>query len=583
MTDFKPGATIGGRYRIETLIGHGGLTTVYRALDIRHNRFVALKFLHSYFADDPEFKRRFRSEAKLQARLRHPGIVQVYDVGEVDGQLYMALEYIEGGNLADWIVIRGPMPVDVAVQVVVQVGNALAYIHKQGLIHRDVKPSNILMANDGRIHLSDLGIAMQPGSSMTQTGTIVGTPAYMSPEHAQGKRLDARSDIFSLGLVLYQLLTGRAPFETDSTLAVLYSVIHESPPPLRQFRPDIPPYLEGVVLKAIAKDPAKRFQTADEFVVALQRVSERRPTDAMPTMLSPAPRKRSAAAPRRAVVVLAALVFGIVLAALLWPALLSPQVPLSTPIAGFLTPLPTPSRTPFPTSFPLPPTPPPAGVQGGPSIAYIVLIALIVLSVVVFALLYKPDQLRHEAVPEVFASPAMASPSTPAYTPSVPKVAPTSDETHSSITSETYPLDADIAQKTMIMRRAPEVAAFLLVLNGPQRGQQLTIARQEVSIGRGSGQNDICIDDPLLSREHARIRLESNRFVIYDLASTNGTFVNGQLILRETLRDRDEIRVGNTNMIFVNIAADVSQDAKQRLREFDSTWNDLTKAARYER
>lgn len=213
-------------------------------------------------------------------------------------------------------------------------------------------------------------------------------------------------------------------------------------------------------------------------------------------------------------------------------------------------------------------------------------IVLILLSVAVFALIRKQELPRYEAATEALDPADAMSPAVPVGIPSSPAVPSATASilrpARSLITSETYPLDADVSRTTMIMKRAPEVAAFLLVLNGPQRGQQLKLSGNEANIGRDPQRCDICIDNPSLSREHARIRLEGGDFVIYDLVSTNGTYVNGQHVLRERLRDRDEIRVGDTNLIFVNIAADVSQDAKQRLREFEATWNDLLQAARYE-
>ncbi len=578
MTTFETGAIIGGRYRLDSIIGYGGMTTVYRAFDLRLNRFVALKVLHHYLADSPEFVQRFRRESEVLTKLRHPGIVQIYEVGEADGQLYMALEYVDGGSLADKI-RSGPLPIDAAVEIVRQIGSALAYVHKHGIVHRDLKPSNILFARDGRVLLSDLGSGIRPGESpLTQTGTIVGTPVYMSPEQAQGGRLDARSDIFSLGVVLYQLVTGQMPFAANRPRETLLSIVHDPPPPVHKFRPDVSSYLEAVILRALAKDPAERFQTTDEFVAALANLSARPVATAHTRVQMTRPSAKAMPQPmsRRnlnAIGIAAGFVLFGVLLALFMVRVNYQAAPARTPIAS-ATPDATPSRTPFPTSFPLPPTPPPAiGGQPYPALACYALIGLIILLIVMVALTRRFGRTAHEVTQETLAAP---------FPPSTPAAEVQALDDARLPTSETLPLDPQAERTRVVMRRAPEVAAFLLVLNGPRRGERLLLSRNETSIGRDPARNDICIQDPMLSREHALIRLEGDRFWIYDLGSSNGTFVNGQQALEEELHDRDEIRVGDTHLIFMNIATDISPDARKRLHEFEAMWGELVEAAHHE-
>ena len=265
-----------GDYEIIRVIASGGMGTVYLAKNIKSGREVALKVLSSQMSEDPEFVARFQREAQATAALRHPHVVQVYDTGVVDGNRYIAMEYLSGGTLqkeVQQLIIKNEyMPIARAIQITRQIAGALDYAHKRGLIHRDIKPSNIMIAHDGRYVLTDFGIVMtQGGTKLTKAIETIGTPEYMAPEQIQGKTPDKRSDLYSLGIVLYEMLTGTAPFKAENTLAVLYKHVNEPPPTISRVRPELSSAIQSLVNKALAKDPDKRFQTAGEFIQALDR------------------------------------------------------------------------------------------------------------------------------------------------------------------------------------------------------------------------------------------------------------------------------------------------------------------------
>jgi serine/threonine-protein kinase len=261
---------IDGRYRVVKKLGSGGMADVYCAVDEQLGRQVALKLLYRHFAADDQFVERFRREASSAAGLQHPNIVGIYDRGEWDGTYYIAMEFIEGRTLKDVIRERGPAPPDAAVDIVLQVLRAARFAHKRGIVHRDIKPHNVLIDDEGRVKVTDFGIARAGASDMTETGLIMGTSQYLSPEQAQGRPVDARSDLYSIGIVLYELLTGRVPFDAESAVAVALKQVSEEPVPPRQLNPEVSPALDAVVLRAMEKDPARRFADADEFIAALQ-------------------------------------------------------------------------------------------------------------------------------------------------------------------------------------------------------------------------------------------------------------------------------------------------------------------------
>lgn len=264
------GKTI-GNYQIVEELGRGGMGTVYRAQQSSLNRSVALKVLSPALAQDPNVYRRFKQEALATAQLDHPNIVHVYDAGESEGVHYIAMEYIAGGTLFTRMQNRAtPLTLAEAVSIVAQIAMALDYAHRHGILHRDVKPSNILLDTEGRAVLTDLGIAHAfEGTRLTHTGMTLGTPSYMSPEQAQGQSLDGRSDLYSLGVVLFEILTQRLPFEDNTPYIVLYKHIHETPPNPRDLNPQVPGKLAEVTLKALAKDPNKRFSNGQQMAAAL--------------------------------------------------------------------------------------------------------------------------------------------------------------------------------------------------------------------------------------------------------------------------------------------------------------------------
>ncbi|RME83368.1 MAG: serine/threonine protein kinase, partial [Caldilineae bacterium] len=267
----RPGDTI-GPYRIEREIGRGGMAVVYLAYHTRLERPVALKVLHPHLQGDTELVERFLFEARAAARLDHPNIVAIYDAGSAGGVDYIAMEYVEGESLADILQrVGGPLPLEFVISVVNQVAEALDYAHHRGIVHRDIKPSNILVRENGHALLTDFGIARAASlQATTSRGTILGTPEYMSPEQAEGKLVDGRSDVYSLGIVTYCALTGGPPFQGDTPHAVLHAHVHEPLPDARQRNPALPVGLGDVLRTATAKDPAHRYPTAGAFAKALR-------------------------------------------------------------------------------------------------------------------------------------------------------------------------------------------------------------------------------------------------------------------------------------------------------------------------
>lgn len=254
-----------GKYEIQSEIGRGGMGMVYRGFDPTLQRTVAVKVLPPQLAMDPNFVRRFQREAILAAQLKHPNIVTIHDVGEHEDINFIVMEYLEGATLDRWL-SRGLLSLDQVNRIVHQVADALDYAHKRGVVHRDIKPSNIMVAEDGHVTLMDFGLVRaSEGAALTQTGAIMGTPEYMAPEQAQGTTVDYRADIYAFGIVIYRLLVGQLPFERNTTPALMHAHVYEAPPPPRQLRPELPVALEGVVLKAIAKQPADRYQSAGQL------------------------------------------------------------------------------------------------------------------------------------------------------------------------------------------------------------------------------------------------------------------------------------------------------------------------------
>ncbi|MDP9285491.1 MAG: protein kinase [Actinomycetota bacterium] len=266
------GDVLSGRYELEELVGVGGMSSVFRAHDRLLDRKVALKVLHQHYAGDEEYVERFRREARSVATLSHPNIVTVIDRGDHEGRQFIVFEYVEGENLKQLIERRGRAPVSTALELGIQIARGLAFAHQQGLIHRDVKPQNVLLNGDRQAKVTDFGIArsLDVKRGMTQTGTVLGTADYIAPEQAQGQRVDEHTDVYSLGVVLYELLLNEVPFPGENFVAVAMRHINEEPPSIRDKRPDVPPRVEAAVHRAMAKDPAARFQTMVEFCQELE-------------------------------------------------------------------------------------------------------------------------------------------------------------------------------------------------------------------------------------------------------------------------------------------------------------------------
>jgi len=263
-------SVVDGRYRVVSRLGSGGMADVYCAEDLQLGRRVALKVLYRRFAEDQEFVERFRREASSAAGLQHQHVVSVYDRGEWDGTYWIAMEYLEGRSLKRVIQEEGPLAPERAIDLGIQILRAARFAHRRGIIHRDLKPHNVIVDDEGRAKVTDFGIARAGASDMTQTGSIMGTAQYLSPEQAQGHAVSAQSDIYSVGIILYEMLTGRVPFEGESAVTIALKQVSEQPVPPSQLNPAVTPALEATVMRALAKDPAQRYPDADAFIAALQ-------------------------------------------------------------------------------------------------------------------------------------------------------------------------------------------------------------------------------------------------------------------------------------------------------------------------
>jgi beta-lactam-binding protein with PASTA domain/predicted Ser/Thr protein kinase len=262
-----------GRYRVVRKLGTGGMANVYLAEDQELGRSVAIKMLDERHSQDEQFVERFRREAKNAAGLSHPNIVSIYDRGQAEGTYYIAMEYLEGRSLKELLITRGPTPLAVAIDYARQILAALGFAHRHGIVHRDIKPHNVVVAPDGRLKVTDFGIARSGTSQMTETGSIIGTAQYLSPEQAKGAPVTPASDIYSVGIVLYEMLTGSVPFTGDTPLEIAMKHLSTTPMPPSEKRREVPHELDSIVLRALAKDPADRYQSADEMDADLARAS----------------------------------------------------------------------------------------------------------------------------------------------------------------------------------------------------------------------------------------------------------------------------------------------------------------------
>lgn len=274
MTEIAPDTVIDERYKVLSRIGAGGMAEVFCVQDQSLGRKVALKLLYPRFASDAEFVERFRREASSAASLQHPNVVGIYDRGRWDGTYYIAMEYLPGRTLKEVIAQDGPIDPVRAIDLTVQILKAARFAHRRGIVHRDLKPHNVIVDDEDRAKVTDFGIARAGASDMTETGSIMGTAQYLSPEQAQGLAVDARSDLYSVGVILFELLTGHVPFEAESAVTIALKHVSEPPPAPSVFDPSIPPELETVVLWALEKEPARRPQDADAFIHALEEARE---------------------------------------------------------------------------------------------------------------------------------------------------------------------------------------------------------------------------------------------------------------------------------------------------------------------
>jgi eukaryotic-like serine/threonine-protein kinase len=295
------GELIADRYELEELVGTGGMSSVYRARDRLLERNVAIKILHEHYSRDEGYVERFRREARAAAKLSHPNIVTVIDRGEAGGRQFIVFEFVDGENLKQLVASQGRLPVRDALELGIAMGRALAFAHAQGLVHRDVKPQNVLLGN-GDVKVTDFGIArsLDVNIGLTQTGTVLGTSEYISPEQATGRQVDARTDVYSLGVVLYELLAGDPPYSGDSFVSVAMRHVNDPVPAISRVRPDVPLRLDAALQHSLAKDPDDRFETMGDFVSELGAClaglgdldAERTVVEAPPVKLRERPKRR---------------------------------------------------------------------------------------------------------------------------------------------------------------------------------------------------------------------------------------------------------------------------------------------------
>jgi serine/threonine protein kinase len=290
MSDEEP-VVLNGRYELHRRIGRGGMAEVHVARDQLLDRLVAVKILFAEFATDPSFVARFRREAQSAANLNHPNIVGVYDWGQEAGTYYIVMEYVDGRSLSEILRAEGPLHPQRAAEVASDVAAALGFAHRNGVVHRDVKPGNVILTSTGLVKVADFGIAraIREGAeeNLTQTGSVMGTATYFSPEQAQGQVVDPRSDLYSLGIVLYEMVCGRPPFQGDSPVAIAYKHVQETPPSLKSFKPDVPDGYDAITRKLLAKNPANRYASAEDLQSDLRRFCAGLPVRAEPVLIPP--------------------------------------------------------------------------------------------------------------------------------------------------------------------------------------------------------------------------------------------------------------------------------------------------------
>jgi len=479
-----------GQFRIVERIGSGGMATVFKAYQPTLDRYVAIKVLPAYHARDPIFVKRFVQEARSVAKLQHANIVPIHDYGEQDNITYIVMEYVDGGTLKDRLKQR-QLTVLEAVDFVIQAAEGLGCAHSHGIVHRDVKPANMLLRKDGHLLLSDFGIAkiLEGTSNLTRAGTGIGTPQYMSPEQGTGQPVDRRSDIYSLGIVLFHMLAGRVPYTADSPISITVKHMNDPLPLELLHTKGIPQPIEQVVIKMTAKHPSDRYQTTDALIEAL--------TSALATSQLYLPRWRPGMQPSGAMAVLP-------------PSVGQPEVPGPSSSGPLVQSMP-------PTQA-APPTP---GLPGGNHLANL---------------------------------PPSASASRPSViTVTCFRCGSANQSDRLFCTACGYELSDSKRMYDRVMGpNGRPILARLTLKNGPLAGRSYLFHQDVTTIGRTNG-NDLIISGRTVSRRHARLWFDTNRWYIADMQSANGTLVNSVRVQPNQpvpLNDGDVIHFGDEVIAF---------------------------------
>jgi serine/threonine protein kinase len=453
-----------GHFRIVERIGAGGMATVYKAYQPTLDRYVAVKVLPAFHARDPIFVKRFVQEARSVAKLQHANIVAIHDYGEQENITYIVMEYVDGGTLKDRLKQR-QLTVMEAVDFVIQAAEGLGCAHSHGIVHRDVKPANMLLRKDGHLLLSDFGIAkiLEGTTNLTRAGTGIGTPQYMSPEQGTGQSVDRRSDIYSLGIVLYHALAGKVPYTADSPISITVKHMNEPLPLAPLHMKSVPQPIEQVVVKMTAKSAADRYQTTDALIEAL--------TSAMIASQLYLPRWRPGIQPSGGV-----------------PAMPAPGAP-GPSLSGSLVP-PAPQIPPAPPASSIPPAP---GVPGN--------------------------------IPANI-TPAASVARPPMITVTCFRCGSANQSDRLYCTACGYELsDSKRLSDRFMGPNGRPILARLTLQNGPYAGRSYLFHQEVTTIGRTNG-NDLIISGRTVSRRHARLWFDSDRWYIADMQSANGTLVN---------------------------------------------------------
>jgi serine/threonine protein kinase len=578
--DGSIGETIADRYRIIKELGRGGLGIVYKALDMRLQRVVALKVIHS--GPNTESRRRLTAEARIASRLKHPNLVQTYDHGVADGVAYTVGAYVEGSTLQE-LMARGSVDSHRAIEIIQQVGRGLEYLHQQGLVHRDVKPGNILISNEGAVLLTDFGLTVPSGTTTLMETYIAGTPNYLSPEQARGSTVAPSSDVFLLGIILYELLTGRHPFRASSSIETLQNIVESAPIPPRHLNPALPEPLDKVVLKALAKVPENRFRSCTEFLTALDHAKEgigpRLLGSDGPPDLESLSRIQTALLSTTEEKVARAVTRGTTAKAI--PTAAKVQLPPPQRVSGLAW---------LGTNIPVMLVAAVIYVWAALAISsWAGTPAAVWITLAVGLIVAWSGALRMRNAIHTGHRPVTASPS-----PTVANSSPVESSNSAPLEpGNSSSVDVQDVTQTALQPYSPKGQqqvsvsyryglASLYEFDTTGLGHEFKLSRS-CAIGR-SPDNDLVVQNQTVSRRHARIDLENDRFWITDLSTTHGTFVNDKRIARCELHDGDEITIGrDKTLLFVQaVSPTLHIEGRRRLKEFDTIWESLISAARDE-